>query len=107
MPDLVKLYIRNVAIGFVVAALFVAMLLWFNVMNLWSLVANSPDGILAVFLLWFMNGIVFAGVQFAFAVMQMARKEGDDHRGGTRFRILAPVKVAATHTPAKRAQHRR
>ena len=33
MPDLIKLYICNVAIGFGIAALFVGMLLWFNVMN--------------------------------------------------------------------------
>ena len=92
MPDLIKLYIRNVAIGFGVAALFVVMLLWFNVMNLWSLVTHSDAGLLAVFLLWFMNGIVFAGVQFAFAVMQMARKD-DDYRGGTAIRDYIPVRV--------------
>lgn len=99
MPELVKMYIRNVIIGFVVAALFVAMLLWFNVMNLWSLVSNSPDGILAVFLLWFMNGIVFAGVQFAFAVMQMARKDDDDdHHGGTATRDFVPVPIPVDQT---------
>ena len=61
MPELVKMYIRNVVIGFGIAAVFVAMLLWFNVMNLWGLVASSDAGLLAVFLLWFMHGIVFAG----------------------------------------------
>ena len=30
MPELVKMYIRNVAIGFGVAAIFVALLLWFD-----------------------------------------------------------------------------
>ena len=35
MPKLVKLYIKNVALGFAIAAVFVALLLWFNVMNLW------------------------------------------------------------------------
>ena len=58
------------------------MLLWFNVANLWNLVARDQDGILAVFLLWFLHGIVFAGVQFAFAVMMMARKDDDDGRSG-------------------------
>lgn len=82
MPKLVKLYIKNVIIGFGIAAGFVAMLLWFNVMNLWGLVSQSSDGLLAVFLLWFMNGIVFAGVQFAWVIMAMARKE-DGPRGGT------------------------
>ncbi|MEO9780174.1 MAG: hypothetical protein ABJH07_13145 [Sedimentitalea sp.] len=82
MPKLVKLYIRNVIIGFAIAAAFVAMLLWFNVMNIWHLVTHSDAGILAVFLLWFMHGIVFAGVQFAWAVMSLAEKP-DSGRGGT------------------------
>ncbi|MDK3075210.1 hypothetical protein QO034_19155 [Sedimentitalea sp. JM2-8] len=84
MPELVKLYIRNVVAGFVIAAAFVAVLLWFNVMNLWYLVTHSDAGLLAVFLLWFMNGIVFAGVQFAWVIMSMAEKtDGDDGKGGT------------------------
>ncbi|WP_424986505.1 hypothetical protein [Microbulbifer sp. S227A] len=82
MPKLVKLYIRNVIIGFAIAAAFVAMLLWFNVMNIWHLVTHSDVGILAVFLLWFMHGIVFAGVQFAWAVMSLAGNAGGG-RGGT------------------------
>ena len=82
MPELVKMYIRNVVIGFGIAGAFTAMLLWFNVMNLWSLVSTSDAGLLAVFLLWFMHGIVFAGVQFAWAVMAMAEKDGGP-RGGT------------------------
>lgn len=82
MPKLVKLYIKNVIIGFCIAAGFVAMLLWFNVMNLWGLISQSNDGVLAVFLLWFMNGIVFAGVQFAWVIMAMAKKN-EGPRGGT------------------------
>ena len=40
MPELIKLYIRNVAIGFCLAAVFVAMLLWFDVQGLWHLVSH-------------------------------------------------------------------
>lgn len=101
MPKLVKLYIRNVALGFAIAAAFVAMLLWFNVMNLWTLVTQSDAGLLAVFMLWFMNGIVFAGVQFAWAVMSMAEKE-DKPRGGTPIvPDWTPVPVAAEHKTRK------
>jgi hypothetical protein len=82
MPELIKLYIRNVIIGFFIAAAFVAMLLWFNVMNLWHLVSTSDVGVLAVVILWFSHGVVFAGVQFAFAVMSLAEKK-DTGRGGT------------------------
>ncbi len=81
MPELIKLYIRHCAIGFGIAAAFVAMLLWFDVMGLQHLVLNSESAVMVVFLLWFMNGIVFAGVQFAWAVMNLAEKE-DDNRGG-------------------------
>ena len=82
MPKLIQLYIRNVLIGFAIAAAFVAMLLWFNVMGLWHLVNTSETGLLALFILWFMNGIVFAGVQFGWAVMALAEDE-DGPRGGT------------------------
>ena len=71
----------NVLIGFGIAAGFVAMLLWFNIANLWSLVSNSDVGLLAVFLLWFSNGIVFAGVQFAIAVMGLKQDEPTGGRG--------------------------
>lgn len=95
MPALIKMYIRNVLIGFAIAGAFVAMLLWFNVMNLWSLVTNSDAGLLAVFILWFVHGIVFAGVQFAIAVMNMAEKP-QGPRGGTPIADLTrPVRVRA------------
>ena len=68
MPQLIKVYIRQVAIGFVIAACFVALLLAANVANLWHLVSNVRGGWLAVLLLWLFNGIVFAGVQFALAL---------------------------------------
>ncbi|UWQ57322.1 hypothetical protein K3722_12400 [Leisingera caerulea] len=95
MPELVKMYIRNVVIGFAIAAAFVAVLLWFNVMNLWSLVTASDAGLLAVFLLWFMHGIVFAGVQFAWAVMAIAEKDGGPRRGTPVVNDFQPVKVPA------------
>ncbi len=83
MPKLIRLYITHCAIGFAIAAAFVAMLLWFNVANLWHLVSTSPSGLLAVVILWVSNGIVFAGVQFAIAVMRL---KDDEHppRGGKR-----------------------
>ncbi|MBK0326900.1 hypothetical protein I5535_06280 [Rhodobacteraceae bacterium F11138] len=103
MPKLIKMYIRNIAIGFAIAAAFVAMLLWFNVMGLWALVSHSDAGPLAVFLLWFMHGIVFAGVQFAWAVMALAEKP-DQGRGGTpAVHELRPIPV---HVESK-ARNRR
>ena len=109
MPALIKLYIRNVLIGFAIAAAFVAMLLWLNVMNLWSLVSTSDQGALAVFILWFMNGIVFAGVQFAYAIMSLAEKSTGP-RGGTpiahQFEPI-PVQAEAQKSGQDRQLNRR
>ena len=94
MPKLVKLYIRHVLIGFAIAAAFVAMLLWFNVMNMWHLISTSDVGLLAVIVLWFAHGIVFAGVQFSLAVMAMAEPENGGS-GGKRQRVfLEPAPIA-------------
>jgi hypothetical protein len=81
MPKLVSLYIRQTLIGFALSGVFVALLLYFNVANLWHLVTHVSIGWLAVLLLFVFNGIVFSGVQFGIAVMSMARDEDDDSRG--------------------------
>ena len=101
MPKLVRLYLVNIAIGFGLAAVFVAMILWFNIGNLWHLVTHSDKGWLAVLILWVANGIVFAGVQFAIAVMRMKDDDDDEPRGGHRGRVRrhqpqpVPVRVEA------------
>ena len=107
MPKLIRLYIVNVAIGFALAGCFVAMMLYFNVANLWHLVTHSDKGLLAVIVLWLANGIVFAGVQFAIAVMRMKDDDDDDRGGGTR----SPVRVDMTRpvpvkAPAKASRCR-
>ena len=98
MPKLIRLYITHVLIGFAIAAAFVAMLLWFNVANLWHLVTHSDVGLMAVAILWISNGIVFAGVQFAIAVMRM-KDAGDKPAGGRGIGVPVmqpvPVPVAA------------
>lgn len=95
MPDLIRLYITHVAVGFAIAAVVVAGLLWFNVANLGHLVATSDVGWLAALLLWLFNGIVFAGVQFAIAIMGMADDDDDDDEGGhfARDPVAIPVPV--------------
>ena len=106
MPKLVQLYIKHTAIGFGIAAVFVAILLWFDVQNLWHLVTHSGSGLLAVFLLWFMNGIVFAGVQFAWAVMNLAEKPDRDGGGTPLLEELQPVHVRSDETRADRRSSR-
>ncbi len=109
MPKLIKLYIKNVLIGFAIAAGFVAMLLWFDVMHLWHLVSTSDAGVLAVVVLWFAHGIVFAGVQFAWAVMAMAEREDSGPRGNTPVRAqeFRTVPVPVEEGPRARLMQRR
>ena len=89
MPKLIRLYIVNVLIGFGLAAVFVGMLLWFNIANLWHLISTSDQGWLALLILWISNGIIFAGVQFGIAVMKMKDDDDDDGPGGgVRERVM-------------------
>lgn len=102
MPELVRFYIKHVLIGFAIAVVFVGGLLVFDVMGLRHLVFGSSDGILALVMLIFGNGVVFAGVQFAIAVMGLA--EGRGPRGGRgRLRRLfsRPTEGAPHLAPVK------
>jgi len=92
MPKLVKLYIIEAIIGFVLSAAFVAVLLWQNVANLGHLVAGSDMGWIAVVMLFIGNGVVFAGVQFSMTVMRMAERP-DPPAGGRKDPIAVPALV--------------
>ena len=98
MPELVRLYITQVAWGFIISAVFVAVLLALDVANLRHLITGSDIGLIAVLMLWFMNGIVFAGVQFAYAIMSMAKKPRGP-RGGTP--VAHGLKPAPVKQPVK------
>ena len=100
MPKLIKLYIRHSMIGFAIAAVFVALLIGLNVQNLRGLITGSDIGWLAVLMLWVMNGIVFAGVQFGWAVMSMASPSTHPPRGGRPTRLIpVPVRSSASRKP--------
>ncbi|PTV94602.1 hypothetical protein C8J27_107133 [Rhodobacter aestuarii] len=86
MPQLVRLYIRNVIFGAGLSAVFVGLLLGFNVANLRHLILSSDIGYIALALLFVFNAVVFSGVQFGIAVMSMAEKE-DPPGGGKRDAI--------------------
>jgi len=96
-PDLMRLYLRHCAIGFVLSAIFVGLILWFDIVGLRGLVMGSDIGWLAVLLLWFFNGTVFGSVQFAIVIMSQA----DDDEDGPRRGIMMPVHVAAQQ-PSRR-----
>ena len=100
MPKLIRFYILNCVIGFIIAGIFTAAILWFNGANLWHLVSTSNIGIMAVVVFWVLNGIVFGGVQFGVAIMLMADSDGKDQ--GPRRGLGVPVRVPVEAT-ARRA----
>jgi hypothetical protein len=100
MPKLIKLYIVNVLIGFAISGLFLGLVLALDVAGLRHLVLDTPSGWIAGLLFFFSNGIVFAGVQFAIAVMNLAEDNTKGPHGGLRQMLhLIPVKVAAKAKP--------
>lgn len=108
MPELVRLYIKNVLMGFGLSAMFVGALLALNVANLWHLISTSPVGWIALVMLVFFNGVVFAGVQFAITIMRMEAQD-DEPRGGRRVPVATtiPARVAvAADAPKGRSVRR-
>jgi len=96
MPDLIRLYLRSVAIGFAVAAGFTLSLLWLDVAGVGALVRNSDMGWIAAFMLAFFNGILFAAVQFGFSVMALTDDGAPGGGHGARTPAPVPVPVAAS-----------
>jgi hypothetical protein len=75
LPRVVRLYFMSALLGFLAAAVFVAMILAFNVANLRVLILGSDMGVTATVAFWILNGIVFSGVQFGYSIMQLGRDE--------------------------------
>ncbi len=105
MPKLVRLYIRQVLVGFALSAAFVALLLWANVGNLWHLISTSDmGGFVAVIMLIMFNGIIFSGVQFAITIMRMEVKDDTPTRG-TRIPVATDIPVRVEATANSRPRH--
>ena len=87
MPKLIALYIRSVAIGFGLSAVFLCLMLWQDVAGLRHLIFGSDMGLVAAIMVFMFQGIVFAGVQFAIAVMMLADPDAPP-TGGLRERLM-------------------
>ncbi|TVP71188.1 MAG: hypothetical protein EA339_10715 [Rhodobacteraceae bacterium] len=111
MPKLIKLYIQQVLIGFALSAVFTAILVYYDIGNLKRLVFGSNDGLLGLFLIFFFNGLVFAGVQFAIRIMRMGYEDDDDDdddRGmPIHDRNLVPVRLDARGGEGRQARSNR
>lgn len=107
MPRLIAFYIRHVLIGFALSAAFVGLLLWLNIANLWHLISTSDVGVLAVFLLFLFNGIVFSGVQFGIAIMALGQSDRAGRGPGRSARpglSSDPATLQAIHLPLGQGQ---
>lgn len=113
MPELVRLYIRNVFAGAGLSGVFVGLLLGFDVAHLRHLILGSDIGYIAVALLFVFNTVVFSGVQFGIAVMRMAEDETPPgggkrdaipamERGADLIAIPVPVESARRRTAKRR-----
>ena len=90
----------------------VCMLMWFNVMNLWTLVSEPSLGVCVVLALWLANAIVFGAVQFAWAVMDRSDDDDDELRGGNKIgpqmqRDLVAIPVRSNGRSGQARQLRR
>ena len=111
MPKLIALYIRSVAIGFGLSAVFLGLMLWQDVAGLRHLIFGSDMGLVAAIMVFMFQGIVFAGVQFAIAVMMLADPDAPP-TGGLRERLMPdlggtipdaiPVRVHAEAKPKRK-----
>ena len=94
MPVLVRMYVRHILIGFVLSVVFTGLLFWLNVGNLWHLVNATSGGAVAVVMLLVFNTIVFSGVQFGIAVMQLGEDDDAPKRGhGVAVPVAVPAKA--------------
>ena len=100
-PDLIKIYIKSCVFGFILAAVFVGAIMWFDVAGVGGLILRSDSGLMAAVVFWVLNGIVFAGVQFSIVNMTMGERDDDDHRRGRMMPIFPPEPIAV-EAPARK-----
>jgi len=85
MPKLVRFLLVHAAIGFGLAFVFVGALVAFDTGGLRTLMMSSDVGLVAFFLLVFLNGLTFGSVQIGVAVMLLGEEDGDHGGGGDRL----------------------
>ncbi len=98
MPKLIRLYITQVLIGFLLSAVFLVAVIVLDIAGLRGLILGSSSGYIAGGMLFMANGIIFAGAQFAIRILLMADDDDDDPKGGRRLRVVRsrPVDSHAT-----------
>ena len=93
LPRIVRLYILHCLIGFALAALFTAAVVWLDIAGIGHLVTHVTGGYVALLVFFVLNGIVFAGVQTAIAIMTMSYDDTPKPPRGRTQPVTAPVAV--------------
>lgn len=92
LPVAVRFMVLHGLVGFGLAAVFVAAVLWADPGGVGTLIL-AHGGVPVIALLWFFTGLTFGSVQIGTAVMLLDRQD-DAPRGGRRQRLPAvPVPV--------------
>jgi hypothetical protein len=106
MPDHIRFILRHAAFGFVLALVFVGMLLAFDVAGLWHLVTHTAEGPIALVVLTVLCGITFGSAQVGYKIMTMGDEDDSGHEGGKRDALRSfdaiPVPVRNDRPPPRR-----
>ena len=101
LPVAVRFMIMHGLVGFGLAAIFVAAVLWADPGGVGTLILKH-GGVPVIAMLWLFTGLTFGSVQIGTAVMLQDGRD-DPPRGGRRQRLPAiPVPVRAAAHAARR-----
>ncbi len=95
MPDHIRLIIKHAFVGLGISVAFTAMILYFNIGNLWHLVTHTAEGPIAVLMLIVFGTVTFGSAQIGYKIMSMGEETDDDDLGGKRdaLPVLDPVAI--------------
>lgn len=80
MPKLVRFLARHAALGFIIAAVAVALVMVSDFAKLGTLIMASDVGWLALFMLTFFLGLTLASVQMGIAIILLDERHLDNGR---------------------------
>ena len=102
LPRLVRFVLRNAAIGIAVGWLLLGMLLWSDIGGLYSLMAHSRFGHVALFLLMGGFAITFGAAAVSSAVLLGHEFGEDDTPDNASKAPVTELKPALAKAPARR-----
>lgn len=94
-PSFVRFLMLHAAIGFCLAGLFTAALIWFNPNDLGTLLARAPDYPLPTIILWYLLGLTCSSCQMGAAIMLLGSSNDDGRNGRFRAVIGRALRVPA------------